>query len=58
MSTEADSTEAASSEAASSEELSSETSNHLTVGAVWDGDEVEYALTMADCEHNAPPYRQ
>ena len=40
------------------EELSSETSNHLTVGAVWDGDEVEYALTMADCEHNAPPYRQ
>ncbi len=32
------------------EELTGETSNHLTVGAVWDGDEVEYALTKADWE--------
>jgi len=32
------------------DELTNETSNHLTVGAVWDGDEVEYALTKTDWE--------
>jgi RimJ/RimL family protein N-acetyltransferase len=32
------------------DELTGETSNHLTVGSVWDGDEVEYALTKADWE--------
>jgi RimJ/RimL family protein N-acetyltransferase len=36
------------------EELTSETSNHLTSGAVWDGDEVEYALTKADWERATP----
>jgi RimJ/RimL family protein N-acetyltransferase len=30
------------------DELTGETSNHLTVGAVWDGGEVEYALSKAD----------
>jgi RimJ/RimL family protein N-acetyltransferase len=35
------------------EEVTDETSNHLTVGAVWDGDEVEYALTEADWERVA-----
>jgi RimJ/RimL family protein N-acetyltransferase len=32
------------------DELTSETSNHLSADSVWDGDEVEYALTEADWE--------
>jgi RimJ/RimL family protein N-acetyltransferase len=32
------------------DELTSETSNHLSADSVWDGDEVEYALTKADWE--------
>jgi RimJ/RimL family protein N-acetyltransferase len=31
-------------------ELTTETSNHLSADAVWEGDEVEYALTKADWE--------
>jgi RimJ/RimL family protein N-acetyltransferase len=32
------------------DELTSQTSNHLSTDSVWDGDEVEYALTKADWE--------
>ena len=32
------------------DELTSETSNHLSADSVWDGDEVEYALTKSDWE--------
>jgi RimJ/RimL family protein N-acetyltransferase len=32
------------------EELTGETSNHLSTGSIWDGDEVEYATTKADWE--------
>lgn len=32
------------------DELTTETSNHLSADSVWDGDEVEYALTKADWE--------
>ncbi len=32
------------------DELTTETSNHLSTDSVWDGDEVEYALTKADWE--------
>jgi RimJ/RimL family protein N-acetyltransferase len=34
------------------DELTTETSNHLSVDSVWDGDEVEYALTRADWERH------
>ena len=40
------------------DELTTETSNHQSADSVWDGDEVEYALTMADWEHNTPTGRQ
>ncbi len=39
------------------DELTTETSNHLSADSVWDGDEVEYALTKADWEHNTPTDR-
>ena len=32
------------------DELAAETSNHVSADSVWDGDEVEYALTKADWE--------
>ena len=32
------------------DELTTETSNHLSADSVWDGDEVEYALTKAEWE--------
>jgi RimJ/RimL family protein N-acetyltransferase len=32
------------------DELTTETSNHLSADSVWDGDEIEYALTKADWE--------
>jgi RimJ/RimL family protein N-acetyltransferase len=35
------------------DELTTETSNHQSADSVWDGDEVEYALTKTDWERSA-----
>jgi hypothetical protein len=35
------------------DELTTETSNHMSTDSVWDGDEVEYALTKEDWERLA-----
>ncbi|HEY7022267.1 MAG TPA: GNAT family N-acetyltransferase [Ktedonobacterales bacterium] len=40
------------------DELTTETSNHLSAGSVWDGDEVEYALTKVDWEPAAQSKRE
>lgn len=37
------------------DELTTETSNNPSADAVWDGDEVEYALTKSDWERGARP---